>query len=76
MKFRLECEIILPNTETIHKEYFYEAETKAGAIEQIDTLPFHRYNLRLFGRTAFKDIHGIKHKWRIKPVKDEDDLQH
>ena len=57
----------------MHKEFRYEGSDRKAIVDQIDTLPFHRNNLRIFGRTRFKDIHGATHKWKL--VKDNESEQ-
>lgn len=54
--------------EPLTKEFFYHGETKQDIMDQIETLPCHIHNLKLFGRTAFKDVNGVKHSWRLKKV--------
>ncbi len=52
--------------EPLKKEFYYTGETFDDIINQIDTLPFHRDNLKKHKKTAFKDVNGVKHKWNLK----------
>ncbi len=56
--------------EPLVKTFTYHGETKSDVLAQIETLPFHRNNLRMFGRTAFKSTDGVKHSWKLKKVKE------
>lgn len=46
-------------------EFYYRGESKDDVLDQIDTLPHHLANLKLHGRTAFKDTRGVKHHWTL-----------
>lgn len=37
-------------------------------LDQIETLPEHKYNLKHYRKTAFKDARGVKHKWKLEQV--------
>lgn len=56
------------------KEFVYHGETKDDIMDQIETLPCHKHNLKLYGRTAFKSTDGVKHSWVLKKVKEPIDL--
>jgi len=48
------------------KEFFYSGNTKDDILAQIETLPHHIKNLANYGKTAFKDTNGVKHKWILE----------
>lgn len=49
----------------ITHEFFYNGNTKDDVLDQIKTLPQHIENLRAHSKTAFKDVNGVKHIWRL-----------
>lgn len=56
--------------EPMHKDYFYQGDTIDDIVEQIETLPCHRHNLRHHRKCSFKDVHGIKHTWTLTPAEE------
>lgn len=46
--------------------FYYSGDTKDAVLAQIDTLPHHLENLDKHGRTAFKDVRGVKHAWKLE----------
>jgi hypothetical protein len=54
----------------IHK-LRYEGKTFDDILDQLNTLPWHNWNLIKFKRTSFRDSRGVKHSWKLKEIKDE-----
>lgn len=54
--------------EPLTKEFYYTGDTLEDILSQIDTLPFHRNNLRHYRKTKFKDTRGVKHEWRLETI--------
>lgn len=51
-------------------EFYYTADSKSDVLDKIDTLPHHLENLDKHGRTAFKDVRGVKHHWKLTLMPD------
>lgn len=56
--------------EPVIKTLFFRGETKEDIMDQIKTLPEHLHNLRHYGKAAFKDERGVKHKWKLEHLVD------
>ncbi len=67
MTYRLEVKITHKSfNEPMIKAFYYQGDSKADIMKQINTLPHHLDNLNRHGRTAFKDVNGVKHHWQLK----------
>ena len=51
--------------EPVTKEFYYTGDDLDSIVEQIETLPFHRQNLKTHKKTAFKSTDGVKHSWLL-----------
>lgn len=54
--------------EPLVKQLFFEGDTRDAVVDQMETLPQHKANLKMHGRAAFKDAHGVKHAWKLDPM--------
>ena len=48
------------------KQIYFQGDSLDDVMEKIkaENVPHnHLHNLKHYGKTAFKDIHGVKHKW-------------
>ena len=71
MTYELTCTIEHKSyDEPIVHKFRYTGDTLSDIVDQIDTLPFHRDNLKEYRRTAFKSQDGVKHRWALRELKD------
>jgi len=66
--YKLTAIVMHNDFEPIVHEFFYSGDTKDEALDKIDTLPNHIYNLKHYGKTSFKSKDGARHEWMIELV--------
>lgn len=50
----------------IVKSLYFTGDTFDDVMNQIETQPQHLHNLRHYGKAAFTDGRGVKHKWKLE----------
>ena len=66
MTFKLEATITHRSFgEPIVHVFYYTGEDLESILRQIDTLPQHIKNLKHHRKTAFKDVNGVRHVWKL-----------
>lgn len=69
MTYKLDAVISHPDWPMpMTKVFYYHGKTFRDILAQIMTLPNHLHNLEHHKRCAFKDVHGITHKWQLTEV--------
>jgi hypothetical protein len=56
--------------EPIIHTFFYQGNSLDEIIGKLDTLDQHKHNLLKHSRTAFKDVNGVKHRWKLELMPD------